>query len=696
MQQQPGTLIEGKYEILGKMGEGGMGAIYKVRHRLLDEIRVVKVMRPQVAVDEELKLRFVEEAKTATRLKHPNIGTILDFALDDDGTAYLVMEFIDGVNLSELLVLKGSPPVGLALEIAHQALLALGYLHRGNVVHRDVAPDNLMLTRDDEGRALVKVIDLGIAKTMDRPVEVTSTGVFLGKLKYASPEQYGALPAGQRLDGRSDLYSMGLVLYELLTGTRPFRGNTAAELLKAHLFEPPIPFSQTDPQGKVPPELRAVILKALEKAREDRFSSAEEFDQGLATIRQRFPPPAKLERTVSTQLIAPSGPVSQVMTVAPSATVTPSAQSRLNRQFVAKASTPYREEGHPATAVAASTAGKIESQNRSSPDLPSAKPAGRTAWFAVAGGLLVLAAGLVLLKPWARPKTQQSVAPPVETPAPAVSAAPEPSPQAIPTAAPPEPSPVPSSAPNAEETAAAAEESARPARQAEEAHARASRARQNAERAGASKLAADLYEFGRAQEKEGLRLVAQHNYAGARAAFDAGTGAFGQAETSSRSASERRPSPVERIAALPEPTARPQPAPPAVSVPSPAPEPARVPSPPPTAAAHAAPSDQDKIRQVLQDYERAQNTLDLNLFAQVFPALSGDARRNIESAWQGLKSQQLELEIRNIELKGPHAVVRAHQRLVAVPRVGGEQHDERDRVITLEKRGDNWVIVSLS
>ena len=460
MQQEPGTLIEGKYEILGKMGEGGMGAIYKVRHRLLDEIRVVKVMRPQVAVDEELKLRFVEEAKTATRLKHPNIGTIHDFALDDDGTAYLVMEFIDGVNLNELLALKGSPSVGLALEITHQALLALGYLHRGNVVHRDVAPDNLMLTRDDEGRALVKVIDLGIAKAMDRPVEVTSTGVFLGKLKYASPEQYGALPAGQRLDGRSDLYSMGLVLYELLTGTRPIRGNTAAELLKAHLFEPPIPFSQTDPQGKVPPELRAVILKALEKAREDRFSSAEEFDQELATLRQRFPPPAKLERTVSIQPIAPSGPVSQVMTVAPGPTVTPSAQSRLNRQFVVQASTPYREEGHPATASVASAGGKIESEKRSSPDLPSPGPARRTAWFAVAGGLLVLAAGLALLKPWARPSVHQPDARPEETPAPAVSAAPQPSPQAIVTAAPPEPSPLPSPVvPDAEEAAAAAEES---------------------------------------------------------------------------------------------------------------------------------------------------------------------------------------------------------------------------------------------
>jgi hypothetical protein len=240
------------------------------------------------------------------------------------------------------------------------------------------------------------------------------------------------------------------------------------------------------------------------------------------------------------------------------------------------------------------------------------------------------------------------------------------------------------------------EESAQLSRQAEEAHARASRARQNAERTGAPELASGLYDFGRAQEKEGQRLVAQRNYAAARAAFEAGAGAFGQAEISSRKLLERRPSPVERIAVLPESTVHPQPTLPAVKVPTAPPEPARVPSSPPAVAARAAPSDQEKIRQVLQEYERAQNTLDLNLYAQVYPALAGEARRSIENAWQGLKSQQLELEIRQIELKNSHAVVRAYQRLVAVPRVGGEQHDERERVFTLEKRGDSWVIVSLS
>ena len=167
---QPDTLLEGKYEILSKLREGGMGTIYLVRHRLLDQIRVIKVMRAHARADPDLRRRFVDEAKMATRLNHPNLCTIHDFAVDEDATAYLVMEFIEGVNLAELRTIHGPPGLALSLEVAHQALLALGYLHRKNVVHRDIAPDNLMLSKRDDGVAHVKIIDLGIAKEADRPI----------------------------------------------------------------------------------------------------------------------------------------------------------------------------------------------------------------------------------------------------------------------------------------------------------------------------------------------------------------------------------------------------------------------------------------------------------------------------------------------------------------------------------------------
>ncbi|HEX5134553.1 MAG TPA: serine/threonine-protein kinase, partial [Thermoanaerobaculia bacterium] len=280
-----GTLIEGKYEILAKIKEGGMGTIYKVRHRLLDEVRVVKVMRPQIGADAELSRRFTQEAKTATRLKHPNIGAILDFALDSDGMAYIVMEYIDGVNLTELLSASGPPGLPLTLEIAHQTLLALGFLHRKNVVHRDVAPDNLMLTRNEDGTPQIKLIDLGIAKPLDKTIDLTSTGVFLGKLKYSSPEQLGGLEEGETLDARSDLYSFGVVLYELLTGHLPFPGESPRDLFAAHLFKPPIPFAVTDPEGRVPESVRAAVLKAIDKERRRRFFSAEDFDREVISLK---------------------------------------------------------------------------------------------------------------------------------------------------------------------------------------------------------------------------------------------------------------------------------------------------------------------------------------------------------------------------------------------------------------------------
>jgi serine/threonine protein kinase len=281
----PATIIEGKYEILAKIKEGGMGAIYKVRHRLLDEIRVVKVMRPQLEEDEEWKKRFLQEARMATRLKHPNIATLYDFTIDADGTAYMVMEYIEGQNLSEILKERGPLPVGLTLELVQQTLKALSYLHRQGIVHRDVSPDNLMLTRDAEGAPLIKLIDLGIAKAVKADQNLTSTGVFLGKVKYTSPEQVGQLKRGETLDGRSDIYSCGIVLYELLTGKLPFEAESPHGMLAAHLFHPPADFSVTDPDNHVPDDVRAAILRMLEKRRENRYADAEQAARAVADLR---------------------------------------------------------------------------------------------------------------------------------------------------------------------------------------------------------------------------------------------------------------------------------------------------------------------------------------------------------------------------------------------------------------------------
>jgi serine/threonine-protein kinase len=293
----PGTIIEGKYEILGTIRETETGAIYKVRHVHLDEIRIVKSMRRQGAASDELGRRFLQEAKTLTRLRHPNICSILDLFQDGQGTAYIVLEYIDGVNMSELLGASGTPSLPFALEITHQTLLALECLHRRNIVHRDISPDNIMLAMDENLEPHVKLIGLGVAKMLTSTVESSSSGSFVGKMKYSSPEQLGALEEGEKLDGRSDLYSLGVVLYQMLTGILPIRGDRPRQILVGHLFLPPIPFTKSDPKGKVPQEVAVIVLKALEKRRRMRFGSAEEFDKEVMSLKGRLASLADAERT---------------------------------------------------------------------------------------------------------------------------------------------------------------------------------------------------------------------------------------------------------------------------------------------------------------------------------------------------------------------------------------------------------------
>ena len=325
--------IEGKYEILEKIKEGGMGAIYKVRHRLLDEVRVVKVIRSHMEPTGENGERFLREARVANRLRHPNIASLHDFAIAEDGNAFIVMEFIDGLNLLEILHTGGPPPIALTLEIARQSLKALGYLHRQKLVHRDVSPDNLMLTRDMDGHPQVKLIDLGIAKAFEGggagSGELTTTGIFLGKPRYASPEQFG-VSGGASLDARSDLYSFGIVLYELLTGQCPISGKDPASYMAGHLIRPPLGFEESDPKGRVPAELRAAVLRSLAKKPEERFESAEDFIWALTLFQDRFPlTGSELDEVFQSSLPAFTRPLPLPMPPVPGST-----QDKLDREFL--------------------------------------------------------------------------------------------------------------------------------------------------------------------------------------------------------------------------------------------------------------------------------------------------------------------------------------------------------------------------
>lgn len=289
-------LIDGKYQILDRLGVGGMGEIFKVRHIHLNELRVIKIMRPNVASDDQGLQRFLQEARTSTQIKHKNLAMLYDFAQLDDGSYYMVWEFIDGTNIQRWIAQNGAMPPRLTIEISIQALHGLEHLHSMGLIHRDISPENIMLSQDHHGKLLVKVIDFGIAKSLaegDSGQGLTQTGMFLGKLKYASPEQAGFLKEGEYLDPRSDLYSFGIVMYEMLAGRAPFQATNPHGYILKHVTEKPAPIHELSPEIKVPAQLESIVFKSLEKNRDNRYATAADFASALEAVRNTITPDQK-------------------------------------------------------------------------------------------------------------------------------------------------------------------------------------------------------------------------------------------------------------------------------------------------------------------------------------------------------------------------------------------------------------------
>jgi serine/threonine-protein kinase len=283
--------IDGKYQILARLGVGGMGEVFKVLHVHLNSVRVIKLMRSAIKGEAGAHERFLREARLATKIQHPNVATLFDFSTLEDGSRYMVWEFIEGTNLHELMEERGPLAPRYAAALSIQALRGLDAIHRAGIVHRDVSPENLMITRDtdDDGSERVKIIDLGIAKGSDSSDEQTKTGMFVGKWKYCSPEHLGMLEAGERIDGRADLYSFGIVMYEMLAGVPPFQADTPHSYLMMHASERPKPMREINPTVPDAPALEALIFRALEKDRTKRFRSAREFADELERILPTLP-----------------------------------------------------------------------------------------------------------------------------------------------------------------------------------------------------------------------------------------------------------------------------------------------------------------------------------------------------------------------------------------------------------------------
>jgi beta-lactam-binding protein with PASTA domain/tRNA A-37 threonylcarbamoyl transferase component Bud32 len=296
------TLFDGRYRILRKLGSGGMANVYLAEDEELGRRVAIKILNDRYANDELFIERFRREAKSAAALSHPNIVSIYDRG-QAEGTYYIAMEVIEGRSLKELILTRGPLPLGQAIAYTLEMLEALRFAHRHGIIHRDVKPHNILI-----GERL-KVTDFGIARA--GASQMTEAGSIMGTAQYLSPEQARGAP----VTASSDLYSVGIVLYEMLTGKVPFSGDSAIEIAMKHLNELPKPPSKIRPE--VPEELDHVVLRALSKAPEDRYQSAEEFAEDLHRVEAGLPLAPETSEAATALLAAPGATIGGTTQVLP-------------------------------------------------------------------------------------------------------------------------------------------------------------------------------------------------------------------------------------------------------------------------------------------------------------------------------------------------------------------------------------------
>jgi serine/threonine protein kinase len=287
-----GRTIAGRYNVLRRLGEGGMGVVYSAMDTRLEKQVAIKVLKEDFAHRTDVVARFTQEAKSAARIKHENVLDVTDYGGTEDGSFYIAMELLVGTDLADVLHKDGSVELHRALAIAIQVTRALGAAHGKGIVHRDLKPENVFLIQADDGREVVKIVDFGIAQMKDVTGQggkkLTQTGMIFGTPEYMSPEQ----AKGAAIDHRVDIYAVGVILYEMACGRTPFTGDSFMGILTQHLYEPAPAILSINPTAQITPEYESVIAKALAKDPNQRYQSMQELCDDLIKVRDGSRPTA--------------------------------------------------------------------------------------------------------------------------------------------------------------------------------------------------------------------------------------------------------------------------------------------------------------------------------------------------------------------------------------------------------------------